>query len=124
MRFRARSRAAGIGLALLGAALLPAWGNAQEQLTDKNAIVACMLEKSTDQDKDVMRAFLISALQENTAAMKKNIDLLGGVLFELAVTRCAMSLTLMNEKDFGEVGEMYGEKLGEVLIDAAFARMN
>jgi len=121
---RGRSLAAGLGLALLGGALLPAWGQAQEQLTDKNAIVACMLEKSTDQDKGVMRDFIIAALQEDPAAMKKNLDLLGNVLLDLAVTKCSMSMTLMNEKDFGQVGEMYGEKLGEALIAAAFAKMN
>ncbi|RYG96578.1 MAG: hypothetical protein EON57_14895 [Alphaproteobacteria bacterium] len=119
-----RFLAVGVGLALLGAALFPAWGNAQEQLTDKNAIVACMLEKSTDRDKGVMRDFIIAALQEDAAAMKTNLDLLGNVLLDLAVSKCSMSMTLMNETDFGQVGEMYGEKLGEALIAAAFAKMN
>jgi hypothetical protein len=120
---RGRSLAAGVSLALLGTAVLPALGNTQESLTDKNAIVACMLEKSGAQDKAVMRETIIAALQENEEAMRANLIRLSAVLIDLAVTKCRMSYTLMNEKDFGEIGAIYGEKLGNDLISAAFAKL-
>jgi len=120
---RGRSRFAGLSLAFLGAAFPPAWGNAQESLTDKNATVACMLEKSSAQDKAVMRETIIAALQENEEAMRANLIRLSAVLIDLAVTKCRMSYTLMNERDFGEIGAIYGEKLGNDLISSAFAKL-
>ena len=123
MHFRAFPLPVGLSLALAGLALLPAGGNAQESLIDKNAIVTCMLEKSSVQDKAVMRETIIAALQENEEAMRTNLIRLSAVLIDLAVTKCRMSYTLMNEKDFGEIGAIYGEKLGNDLISSAFAKL-
>ena len=96
----------------------------QQSLTDKDAIVGCMLEKSTPENKAVMRALIIAALQDNQPEMKTKLAMLGGVLVDLALSKCSMSMTLMNEKDFGEIGSRYGGELGQELIAAALAKLN
>ena len=123
MRFWTSSLTVVASLILVGGLSPLAWGSAQEQLTDKEAIVTCMLEQSTPADKTVMRDMIVAALQEDEPQLQRNLTLMGDVLVDLAVNKCSMSMTLMNEEDFGEVGELYGEKLGEALISAAFEKL-
>ena len=104
-----------MSLALPGMLLSPTWGYAQA-MADKDAVVACMLEKSGPREKAVMRDMLVAALQGNKLEEQRNKGLLEDVLFDLAVTKCSMSDSLKNKEDFGDIGARYGEALFSVVF--------
>ena len=115
MRRHSVSLTAGLSLAFSGMLLSPAWGDARAT-TDKDAVVACMLEKSGPREKAVMRDMLMAALQGNKQEEQRNKTLLEDVLFDLAVTKCSISESLMNKEDFGDIGARYGEALFSVVF--------
>jgi hypothetical protein len=106
---------------LMGASLTPQSLRAQE--TNPDTIIACMIEKTTEENKAVMRNMIIAALQDNQSETKKYVVQLGSFITDLALNKCSMSYQMLTQPQFKDIARRYGQQVGEEMMRQAFAKL-
>lgn len=121
MRIPGPGSTAAFILAVVGVLVAPAGGRAEE--SEQERIVACMLEKTTEQEVSAVRGMMIAALTEDNDGLKRTLLQVGFAVSNLAMNTCRMDYALLGKPEFQQIARLYGQKLGEKIMADAFAKL-
>ncbi len=85
--------------------------------------VTCMIEKTTSEDEAVFKAMFVAALQDDTAQMKSSLVQLASLIMNVAMVRCDVPLSTVSSAEFQKLAQLYGQKIGEKIMNDALAKL-
>jgi hypothetical protein len=103
----------------LSALSLPSYG----QPEDVDALVECMMSKTTGDNKGLMKKLFVAVLTEDDGATKSYIIQLGAMISDLALTKCQMDFAWLAGPEFQLAAKRYGERIGMQVMQEAMARI-
>ena len=90
---------------------------------DKAALTQCLVDNTTDDHIAAMKRLMIAALQDDIETMKTEVQNYGNIIVQMAISKCNIQASELQDPAVSEAVGAYGQKLGEKIMTEAFAKI-
>jgi hypothetical protein len=90
---------------------------------DKAALTQCLVDNTTDDHIAAMKRLMIAALQDDIETMKTEVQNYGNIIVQMAISKCNIQASDLQDPAVSEAVGAYGQKLGEKIMTEAFAKI-
>ncbi|MAK60041.1 MAG: hypothetical protein CMK09_03585 [Ponticaulis sp.] len=113
-----------IALAAAGAVLLSPLSAQAQNTTTAAGLAQCMINNSGADEEAIVKDFMVKALTDAPASeIQAALLQLGMKMATMATTNCGVTMSELGGSKFEEAGGIYGEWIGEKVMNDAMAKI-
>lgn len=108
---------------LLGTLMGFGVGAACSEPLDTEALATCMFDNASQADKDVIRKLVVAALTDDLGSIKGLMLVVASGITRIAMDPCKLTVEQLGQPEMITAVKLYSEKVGQQMMDEAFAKL-
>ena len=96
---------------------------AMAQAVDAAALTECLIANTTEDHITAMKKLMIAALSDDIEGLKAQATNYGNIIVQMAISKCNIQASDLQDPAVSEAVGAYGQKLGEKIMTEAFAKI-
>lgn len=90
---------------------------------DADKFGQCLMEHSNEADVENLKMFLVAALQDDTDGIKNRLGQVTATIIRISLSDCGLTVTQFEDPGFQKGATVYGELLGNKVMQDAFEKL-